>query len=53
VIPDDIQIIGDCAFWASKIENVTIPDSVTSIERQAFRECNNLKTVNIGKGVKE
>ena len=52
IIPEDVETIAQVAFWSSKIENVIIPDSVTSIEYQAFRECSNLKTVSIGKGVK-
>lgn len=35
------------------IENLVIPDSVTSIVNSAFHDCSNLKTVKVGNGVKE
>lgn len=34
------------------IESITIPDSVVNIEYAAFEGCANLKTINIGSGVK-
>lgn len=39
---------GACyAFYGSKsLINVTIPDSVTSIDSSAFKDCTSLKTVN-------
>ena len=52
VIPSDVQIIGQQAFLYSNIENIIIPDSVHTIEWQAFCECKNLKSLIIGKGVK-
>lgn len=52
VIPSDVQIIGQQAFLYSKIENIIVPDSVHTIEWQAFCECKNLKSLIIGNGVK-
>ena len=52
VIPYDVQIIGQQAFLYSQIENIIVPDSVHTIEWQAFCECTNLKSLTIGNGVK-
>lgn len=51
VIPDGIKTIGQHAFLNSQIENVIIPDSVSSIEYQAFYGCDNLGSMEIGNGV--
>lgn len=53
VIPDGIQTIARAAFGASRIENVNIPNSVSTIEESAFYGCDNLKTVTIGNGVEK
>ena len=46
-IPDGIVTIGAQAFNYAAVEEVTIPDSVTSIEIQAFLECSALKSISI------
>lgn len=52
VIPEDVEIIAQQAFLYSKVENVVIPNSVHTLEGQAFYECSNLKSIIIGNGVK-
>ena len=52
VIPTDgsVTIIGDGAFYGcTYLTSVTIPDSVTEIEPDAFGYCSSLESVNIGK----
>ena len=44
--------IGNSAFQSTDITSVTIPDSVTSIEKYAFEYCRSLKNVIIGNGVR-
>lgn len=39
-------------FHQSDIKEIVIPDSVTAIREQAFEDCNSLKKVVLGKGVK-
>lgn len=47
IIPDGVEIIGaGCFSGCDFIESVTIPESVFSIECQAFNECSNLKKIN-------
>ncbi len=51
VIPDDIQIIDQNAFWACRdLTSVTIPASVKIIEDFAFNYCDNLTSVTINGG---
>lgn len=47
VIEEGITAIAPYAFAATKIESVSFPSTLTHIDRNAFRECNNLKTVTI------
>ncbi len=47
VIPDKVKKIGKCAFKNCSIKSVTIPDSVTSIEEEAFSGCKYLSSVTI------
>ena len=48
IIPDNAfgSNLGGCSFTT-----VTIPDTISSIGKQAFTNCNSLQTVTIGKGV--
>ncbi|MGA3181056.1 MAG: leucine-rich repeat protein [Verrucomicrobiota bacterium] len=50
-IPDTVAIIGIAAFQYAGLTNVTIPDSVTSIQLDAFQECTNLAGVTIPNSV--
>ena len=57
VIPDGVTGIQgsslNSAFWERKgITEVVIPDSVTTIDRNAFYKCTSLEKVTIGKNVK-
>lgn len=56
IIPDEINgmpvsIIGDRVFSGKTFTNLVIPDSVTTIESEAFEYCKELKTAQLGKGV--
>lgn len=47
-IPNTVTVIGARAFWNNTtITSVTIPASVTSIEKEAFAFCESLQKVNI------
>ena len=46
VISNGICSVSDSAFWYSaNLINITIPDSVTNIEKCAFYNCTNLKSI--------
>ena len=46
VIPDGVEVIGECAFADCEyLESVVIPPSVKKIERGAFSRCRKLKSV--------
>lgn len=45
IIPSDIEIIEEEAFWGSLIASVTIPASVSRIEGWAFQLCDSLRRV--------
>lgn len=47
VIPNSVRIIGERAFFGSKLTSITIPNSVQKIGAGAFLMCRNLSTVEI------
>lgn len=52
VIPDDVKIIGGCAFYGCpSITSVTIGDGVTEIGWYAFRKCPSLTSATIGNNI--
>ena len=52
-LPETLINIGQSAFEGCGLTSVTIPDSVTSIEYRAFKECSGLTSVVLGGGIKE
>ena len=50
-IPDGIVTLCEDSFYSSKIVEITIPDSVTTIEKNAFLYCESLKTINGGNNI--
>lgn len=53
IIPNGIRTIARTAFVGCKLSEITIPTSVTRIEMEAFRSCDNLKYIYIPDNVKE
>ena len=51
-IPEGVTSIGKYAFFGSDISTMTMPDSVTSIQEDAFCECKKLTSMVIGNNVK-
>lgn len=52
IIPNDVKIIGFCAFYACKnLTAINIPSSVDSIEQSAFAGCRNLTAVTLPNGI--
>ena len=48
ILPIHLERIGDRAFWGCcRLSSITIPDSVTSIEAYAFRECTHLRDIHL------
>ena len=47
VIPDGIEKIESGAFSGTAIKSITIPDTVTTIGRDAFFNCQNLAEINV------
>jgi len=45
VIPNEVVNINGYAFNHSKLTNITIPNSVTNIQRNAFHNCTNLNSI--------
>ena len=52
VIPDGVKEISDSAFEGTSVETITTPSTVEKIERFAFADCKNLKTVTLNEGLK-
>lgn len=56
LVPQEIEgypvaIIYIAAFAFSEIESITLPDTVQTIQDQAFMSCSNLHTISLGKSV--
>ena len=45
IIPNDVQLIRECAFYANDIKSLTIPTNVESIGNSAFRYCRNMRSL--------
>ncbi len=52
-LPETIKTIGSRAFQKCTLEEINLPNSLTSIGTECFDNCLNLKSVTIGKGLKE
>ena len=53
IVPDGVKIIGDSAFRGSKIETITFPTSLETIEDWSFCGCYDLQTLDIPDSVTE
>ena len=53
LIPNGVKEIGDSAFEGTSIKAITIPNTVEKIERHAFKDCKELKSVTLNEGLKE
>ncbi|MBR1769958.1 MAG: leucine-rich repeat domain-containing protein [Bacteroidales bacterium] len=51
ILPNTIKEIGSSAFKNSVITSISIPSSVTMIDKNAFRSCKSLTTVEIAEGL--
>ena len=47
MLPDNLKAIADYAFTGTGLSTITIPESVDSIGKQAFRNCANLATFKV------
>ena len=52
-IPSTITAIGNGAFAETGLKNIVIPEGVTSIELQAFENCQDLESVTLPQSLKE
>lgn len=52
-IPDTVTLIAAQAFMDCKFESVVIPESVTTIGRNAFNGCSSLKSITISNSLKK
>ena len=46
-----VVAIGDCAFQASNVTDVTLPNSIIAIGVQAFGDCHNLRSILLLEGI--
>lgn len=53
VLNDGVEIIKESAFFDCGIIEITIPDSVTTIENSAFQLCGDLREINFGGTVEQ
>lgn len=55
IIPQTVESIGEHAFWTSNANmlHLNIPDAVTTIEKEAFRNLYKLQSITFGKGMKK
>ncbi len=51
VLPETVKTIPAGTFKGTAIESIEIPESVTYIGFEAFKDCTNLQEIKIGKGV--
>lgn len=51
IISEGIKSIGDSAFYASAIEKITFPSTLTSIGRSAFTRCTGLTSIELPDGI--
>lgn len=49
-LPEGLEIIGDNAFYASGVETVTVPSSVSSIGKDSFGWCFSLESIFVDDG---
>lgn len=49
--PPYLDMIGNSAFWNTGFEEILIPKECSRIGENAFRECKNLKTLRVSKGI--
>ncbi|GMO46192.1 MAG: hypothetical protein Ta2G_01240 [Termitinemataceae bacterium] len=52
IIPNTVNEIGAFAFVSTGITSITIPNSVTTIERDAFSSCSGLTTITIPNNIR-
>ena len=49
VIPDDVNFIGECAFYGSAVTEVALPASIKEVRHGTFAYCEDLKSIDFGK----
>lgn len=50
-IPSSVEHLGNYAFYGTGIKSIVLPDSLISIGERAFFDCDNLKSITMGKGM--
>lgn len=51
ILEDGIETVGECAFAETNISEVVLPQSVQTVEWQAFAGCDNLASVTLNEGL--